>query len=124
MKRRKNEAGNGPAMAAKRKAKREVDRGEEAGKSTAEERGYEGKREAVALEAERLADWEEGTRRWSVADEQMSWGSFWCPSWDIDEYLGEASLPQFLSICYTFTNAKKGSRKKRGTFKMIDGVYI
>lgn len=90
MKRRKNEAGNGPAMAAKRKAKREVDRGEEAGKSTAEERGYEGKREAVALEAERLADWEEGTRRWSVADEQMSWGSFWCPSWDIDEYLGEA----------------------------------
>lgn len=91
MKRRKNEAGNGPAMATKRKAKREVvDRGEEAGKSTAEERGDEGERDAVAVEAERLADWEEGTRWWSVVDEQMSWGSFWCPSWDIDEYLGEA----------------------------------
>ncbi|KAF7133475.1 hypothetical protein RHSIM_Rhsim09G0107900 [Rhododendron simsii] len=88
MKRRKDEVGNGPA---KRKAKREVaDRGEEAGKSTAEERGDKGEREAVAVEAERLADWEEGTRWWSVVDEQMSWGSFWCPSWDIDEYLGEA----------------------------------
>lgn len=39
-----------------------------------------------------LMEWEEwcsSSNGWMVGDEQMSWGTFWCPCWDI-EFMGEA----------------------------------
>ncbi|CAL5419172.1 unnamed protein product [Camellia sinensis] len=80
---RNNTGGNGPAVATKRKAKREV-------KKVAEERRGGGECVEVEVEAEERRDRvDQRPQLWSVADEQMSWGSFWCPSWDM-ECLGEA----------------------------------
>ncbi|KAL7001159.1 hypothetical protein U1Q18_002313 [Sarracenia purpurea var. burkii] len=85
MKKRRNVAGKGTAVATKAKEKREAAEAAEAAAAATEEdvaKVAEKSREgAVAEERPRWL--------WSAADEQMSWGSFWCPSWDI-EYLGEA----------------------------------
>lgn len=91
MKRQKKVAGNGPAMATRRKEKRKVEEEPVAEKSVVvEEKGDERENVAVAKQAEMSMDWDEGPQWWwGVVDEQMSWGSFWCPSWDI-EYFGEA----------------------------------
>ncbi|XAR52412.1 hypothetical protein NMG60_11020493 [Bertholletia excelsa] len=49
----------------------------------------EEKKEHLAAQAvAALLDRDESLQRWSVVEEQMSWGSLWCPSWDI-EYLDE-----------------------------------
>ncbi|GFZ16100.1 hypothetical protein Acr_25g0005090 [Actinidia rufa] len=72
---------DGPTVATRRRAKSEVAAAEE--RKVVEERREFG----VAAAAAMVLDWEEWPQ-WSWVDEQMSWGTFWCPSWDI-EYLGE-----------------------------------
>lgn len=40
-----------------------------------------------------LMEWEEWcscSTAWMVGDEQMSWGTCWCPLWDV-EFLGKAA---------------------------------
>lgn len=75
--------GNGTSTAAKRaktKGKDEV--------MVVEER-----RDIKAVAQEILMDWEEwsccSSSMWMVGDEQMSWGTCWCPFWDM-ELMGEA----------------------------------
>ncbi|PSR88279.1 Mucin-3A like [Actinidia chinensis var. chinensis] len=83
MKRQRKMDGNGPAVATRRRSKREV-------AAEAEERKVVEERRECWAEAEAVVVyWEEWPGWWSGVDEQMSWGTFWCPSWDI-EYLGEA----------------------------------
>ncbi|KAA8532707.1 hypothetical protein F0562_032740 [Nyssa sinensis] len=86
--------GNGTAATTK-KGRAENEKGnEEVGKVVVEEEEERtNDRESVAVavaSAEVLMEWDDQWPRWcSVGDEQMSWGSSWCPFWDLD-FMGEA----------------------------------
>ncbi|KAB1221064.1 hypothetical protein CJ030_MR3G018951 [Morella rubra] len=74
----------------KKKAKREVGKGkEEVGE--VEEGRREDRDQTGLLVAESVIGWEEHYCPWlgGAVDEQMSWGSFWLPVWDI-EFISEA----------------------------------
>ncbi|KAK3009075.1 hypothetical protein RJ639_013632 [Escallonia herrerae] len=87
MKRRRGRQGDHGMIATKKKARGVLEK-----RGGEESDGREGVVAAAAEEDETvMLDLEEWPwLRWKgVVDEQMSWGTLWCPFWDID-FLGEA----------------------------------
>ncbi|XP_052199975.1 uncharacterized protein LOC127806619 [Diospyros lotus] len=80
----KRQRSTGESRPPARKAKRREEEKAVAAVEEEEKKKRECRREHVAAEEEAEARW------WSAADEQMSWGAFWCPSWDIEYLAGEA----------------------------------